>query len=261
MKRKNFSPTFLKSVDECPYKAMNDTYSPSWAPLFGDAVHTVLYESVANGLDHIAALKELNRTLWTREFKGPNGATKMPYRKYSEKLSKIISNMEHLPDLRIGTEGWQVMDCESQGVPEEFKSNTHGKRFLAVPVLPDGSCLRGAIDRLDYNPELDAWRIVDYKTGISEPDDFQILTNALMIIYPYGIEMPRQRITGKYDCIETGKTLPVNIDSDILINHYNHINRLVSVVRSGIYVKKPSRKACLFCTVDCSEGKRYQMKG
>jgi len=53
-------------------------------------------------------------------------------------------------------EGWEIRHCELS-----FKDEVE----LDLPGEDVGMPLRGTIDRIDYNPAYDLWRIVDYKTG------------------------------------------------------------------------------------------------
>jgi hypothetical protein len=246
-KRTWFSASFLKTYKTCPYRAMNEPFSDSPFLTYGNMVHDILAEFVTGRLP-VAKRDEL------KDIFLPKVLEEMKSMKFGEKFQKTMNNFATLKDFQFT--GYNVFDVESENCPDKFHQMLYGSRNLRVPMFEDGKGLRGKIDLILDTPE--HLRIIDYKTGSTEYDEFQILCYGLMVCFAYDLNPDKIRITGEYWYLEKGKAKPFPITSAKLMDHHTELCHLKESYDSGIYVKKPSWDNCRMCQCDCEEGSRMQ---
>jgi len=248
--KKTFSPSWLKTAEQCMYKAVHEVKNNDAAPLvFGNMLHDI---SERVHIEKLAPAKAQAQFIYnlTEELR----LNTMDY------LSRGQKAVGHLFDKKFSIKG-ELFDVESRNAPEAFRVDLgrYNSRLLSVPVISGGRKLWGKIDRIDRET-LDkgrVWHIIDYKTGRTKNDMFQVLCYAIMIIRAYGIDTDKDKIIGHYFYLESGEKVSNEIDVRDVIEHLKKINFIVSQYDTGIY-QRSSGGHCRFCTIEGCPSRRYK---
>jgi len=245
MKKKDFfSPSFLMSYQKCPYAAVNNVFTSNDYTKFGELVHTLAEDYYQKPFD----LTTVNTEELLKSKEIYNG-------KFKKKIKNVIENIPN-----FSTEGYEVFDIESRNTPKEYVHEFFNKRFMAVKLMSNGCGLRGAIDMLLKNDK--EFKIIDFKSGSSKPDPFQVHLYGIMCAFAYKIMPEDMKMSCEFWMLESGKVHTYDITSELLEFNYQKFKDIVEEYNEsfslGEFKKTPSFKSCMFCKCACFEGRSYQ---
>jgi len=245
--KKWFSPSFLKTFKSCPYRAMYEPFTESPYLQFGNLVHDLLAEFATGRIPDVDRQDLKDKFL-------PKVVEEMKSMKFSEKFQKIMNNFGVNKNFTF--DNYEIFDVESENCPEEYSQTLHNSRMLKVPMFWDGKGMRGKIDIILNTPT--HYRIIDYKTGSTEYDEFQILCYAVMVCFTYNLDPTKVKIDGEFWYLEKGTKTVFPITVPKLVDFYDELCFLKNSYETKIYMKKPSWDTCRMCHCDCQEGQRMQ---
>lgn len=255
--RTHFSPSFLKNYRLCPYMAVNDKFEGNIFTEFGNLVHETL--------EILFTIKELTIVdAFEAARQEILNSTTLQANRFIPKLDCVEHNIMHNNKFGI-YQGWKILDLESQSAPEEYRQLLRGSYCLISPCLPPapGSdkprYLRGKIDRLDHFKHKQ-FKIIDYKTGKSKNDPFQLNCYGMMVMDAYGLSLDEVEVTGHYWYLESGHDVSQQITPAALMDFYQDLCGLIEEYDSGLHMKRPSWDACRNCSLECPEGRRFKRR-
>lgn len=162
-----FSPSAIRTFLTSPflYWMRNVQHLHEYAPLeegiqqntVGILIHEALEllpTTQESDPDQLARLLlERFDTVFTRQYGQTSSIELLALRHAAHKRLIHAATLE----AQLRKEGWQIRYTETDTIDKKWE----------VPLMIDGTCvtLHGRIDRIDYNPTTDTWRIIDYKTG------------------------------------------------------------------------------------------------
>lgn len=248
--KKTFSPSWLKTAEQCMYKAVHEERDNNAAPLiFGSLIHDICEKALLEKFSPAKAQAQFIYNL-----------TEEPRLDTVTYLSRGQKAVGHLFDKKFAIKG-ELFDVESRNAPKAYRVDLgkYNSRLLSVPVVSGGRKLWGKIDRIDRErvEEGYIWHIIDYKTGKTKNDMFQVLCYALMLIRAYGIDTDKDKIIGHYFYLENGEKVSNDIHVRDVIDHLKKINFIVSQYDTGIY-QRSNGGHCRFCTIEGCPSRRFK---
>jgi RecB family exonuclease len=165
------SPSKLESFRRCPRRFRDEKFTESPATKFGGCVHAGLAEFFRG------------HNFWD----GYNEAAKLAgvgedYRARAEKCYLAVRESERL---NINPDSIVTIESEDGEVSFNFKDGK--KTFFQVEVVPGVWGLRGGMDFVDVMED-GTFRIIDWKTGLTEQeDDLQLTCYALAAYLKYQV--------------------------------------------------------------------------
>lgn len=112
-----------------------------------------------------------------------------------------------------------------------------------------GVPVRGIIDQIRWDEELEEYVVVDVKSGNTSGDETQLGVYALAMRNEYGLEVDH----GYYWMGKTGKaTFPLELDEEVEADLAIRFGQMDAGVEAGLFPAIPTPENCRFCTVNDS---------
>jgi len=233
-----YSPSKLESYSKCPKSHKESTFEDNDATKFGDAVHKSIESFLLGGKHPMESFIE---------FAGLAGLPALSD-EMKDKAKACFAALSGSSKLDINPD--LILSVETSGIPEEM-SVTYNfpagkKKFFQVPMNSEWG-LRGSMDFADVLDD-GTLRIVDWKTGLSQPgDDLQLACYALAAwkIFP-GFEKIQ---TGFFFLEQGGKYEYSTWDEHTLVGAFNYISKIVQTMSSEKKWGPKLNKYCGYCSI------------